>query len=81
MKDTYRNRTLDLKTVKFAFQKGYKSRGSNHSAIRHFSFVYPGAGSPDVGVSWLKGSETASVTVGDTTTDDEHALEILKQFW
>ncbi len=79
MNQTYRERTMDLETVRFALARGYKSRQGNQTAIRHFSFVYAGMGSPDVDVSWHKGSKEASVTVGDTTSDDKHALELLQE--
>jgi hypothetical protein len=79
--ETYRERTLELETVKFALGHGYNPRPANETAIRHFSFVYFGTGSPDIEVSWFKGSENASVTVGNTTTDDKHALGLLKKFW
>lgn len=86
---TYKERTMNLETVRFALSKGYKPRQSNERAIRHFSFVYNGAGSPDVDVSWYKGSISACITVGRTTTigsadteaADRHALESLKRYW
>lgn len=81
MKGTYRSRTYNLETVRYALGHGYFERAANRTAIRHFGFVYSGVGSPDIDVSWYKGSETASVTVGDTTTDDKHALELLKRYW
>lgn len=88
MGQTYRERTMNLETVRFALSKGYQARRSNERAIRHFSFVYNGAGSPDIDVSWYRGSNGACITVGNTTTiggdteaADRHALESLKRYW
>lgn len=86
---TYKERTMNLETVRFALSKGYQPRPRNERAIRHFSFVYNGAGSPEIEVSWYAGSNGACITVGDTTTigsadteaADRHALASLKRYW
>lgn len=86
---TFKEQTMNLETVRFALSKGYRARQSNERAIRHFSFVYSGIGSPDIDVSWYRGSNGACITVGDTTTigsadteaADRHALARLKRFW
>ena len=82
---TYRQRTFELETVKFALSHNYTSWEGNKWAIRHFNFVYHGAGSPRVEVSWFKGEDVPSVSVGNThyhgKLADDHALEHLKKFW
>lgn len=77
---TYGERTSQLLTVKFALEHGYKPRIGNATARKHFYFTYQGVGSPDVDVSWFENNR-ATVTVGDTTTDDAHALQLLKRYW
>ena len=86
---TFKERTMNLETIRFALSKGYQPRRSNETAIRHFRFVYNGAGSPEIEVSWYRGSNGACITVGRTTTigsadteaADRHALESLKRYW
>jgi hypothetical protein len=82
---TYRERTLELDVVKFALEHGYGACAGNLWAIRHFSFIYPGVGSPVIEINWFKGQEYPSVTVGDTCfhgdTTGKYALERLKKFW
>jgi hypothetical protein len=75
---TFKQRTHELETVKLALANGYNERSTNKTAIRHFGFMLWGAGLPDVDVSWFQGSDHASVTVGNTTTNDIHAVEILR---
>ena len=89
MTKTYKARTMELETVRFALSKGYRPRQSNDRAIRHFQFIYNGIGSPEIEVSWYKGSNGACITIGDTTTigsadtetADRHALASLKRYW
>jgi len=86
---SYRERTMNLETIRFALSKGYQPREFNERAVRHFRFVYNGAGSPDIEVSWYAGSNGACITIGDTTTigsvdteaADRHALASLKRYW
>lgn len=86
---TYKERTMNLETVRFALSKGYKPRPSNERAIRHFRFDYNRMGAPEIEVSWYQGSNGACITVGRTTTIgsadteavDRHALESLKRYW
>ena len=73
---TFKQRTLGLETVKLAVSLGYTDHPRNLFNRRHFSFVRPSL--PDVDVSWHRGFDEASVTVGDTTTNDSHAVEILR---
>jgi hypothetical protein len=79
MTKTYRQRTRELETVKLALANGYNERSGNQNAIRHFGFTLWGTGLPDVDVSWFQGSDDASVTVGDTTTNDTHAVRALTE--
>ena len=73
---TFKQRTLGLETVKLAVELGYEHHPRNQWNVRHFSFVRPS--SPMVDVSWYRGAEEASVTVGDTTTNDARAVTILR---
>lgn len=81
---TYRERTLELPVVKYALERGYFATAGNLFAIRHFSFVRRGLGSPVIEVNWFKGLEYPSVKVGDTSfhgdTMGQHVLERLKSF-
>jgi hypothetical protein len=77
IKKTFSQRTLELLTVKLALESGYGAHSRNLWNIRHFSFIHPSL--PDVDVSWYRGADEASVTVGDTTTNDSHAEEILRE--
>lgn len=79
-RQTYRERTMALETIKFALDHGYKGQYGNQTARKHFYFTYQGTGSPEISVSWFD-SNRPSVTVGNTTTDDARALERLKKFW
>jgi hypothetical protein len=72
---TYRQRTQELETVRLALENGYQPLWVNATNIRHFSFLHKSL--PNVDVSWFRGSDHASVSVGDTTTTDYHAVEIL----
>lgn len=76
----YRSRTADLETIKFALSKGYRPDWKNKTARKHFYFTYDGRGAPEIEVSWFDDSQP-SVTVGDTTTNDQRALQRLKKFW
>jgi len=82
---TYKQRTLELETVKFALEHGYSHAAGNLFAIKHFSFIYTGAGSPVIEVNWFKGTEYPSIKVGNTSTHgdgaDRRSLERLKSFW
>lgn len=79
---TFRQRTADLETVQFALSHGYSACPGNLFAIRHFDFVYTGAGSPAVEVRWFKGNEYPCISVGNTHHDsDRRALETLRKFW
>lgn len=89
MTKTYKEQTMELETVRFALSKGYQPRQSNQRAIRYFRFVYNGIRSPEIEVSWYKGSNSVCITVGNTTTigaadtaaSDRHALTYLKRYW
>lgn len=84
-KQTYRERTLDLETVKFGLSHGYVPRIGNKTAVRHFAFVYYGIGSPEIEVNWFKGlsaPDEVCITIGQTVTNnDKHALTVLKGYW
>jgi hypothetical protein len=86
-RQTYRKRTFDLETVKFALGHGYSDCAGNLFAIRHFNFVRTGSGSesPAVEVRWFRGNDYPSISIGNThysgDTSDRYALEQLKKFW
>lgn len=85
---TYKQRTLELETVKLALSHGYEHMPGNKFAVRHFGFVRFGVGSPvkslAVEISWFKDTDYPSITVGNThiygNSADERSLERLKGF-
>jgi hypothetical protein len=78
---TYKQRMLELETVKFILGHNYTPWEGNRWAIRHFSFH--GIGLPHVEVSWFVGEDVPSISVGHTHYHgegaDNHALEQLKK--
>lgn len=77
---TYKQRTLELETVKFALSHNYTSWEGNKWAIRHFNFH--GIGLPRVEVSWFVGEDVPSISIGNThyhgNNADMRSLERLK---
>lgn len=80
-RNTYRQRTVELETVKYALSHNYTPWEGNKWAIRHFNFH--GVGLPRVEVSWFVGEDIPSISVGNTHYHgkgaDDHALEQLKE--
>lgn len=82
---TYKQRTLELETVRFALGHGYIHTAGNLFALKHFSFICFSIGAPAIEVNWFKGTDYPSIKVGNTSVHgdgaDQRALELLKRFW
>jgi hypothetical protein len=70
---TYRQRTNKLKVVRRALELGWVPFEANTTARKHFYFDGP----VELSVDWF--SQEPSITLGDTTTNESHALQLLER--